>query len=518
MIYAQRPDATACAEWDFWNQRMRRYIRRGSKGIALIDTSRGRPVLRYVFDVSDTGRMGDGLNPNLWQYREDHQAVVTAALERHFAVSGEHGFPEQLEQIAAQLAREYWTDHQYDILHNIDGSFLEGYDAFNVGAAFQSAAAVSIAYTLMSRCGLEDHFQHEDFLSIFDFNTKSTITALGMAVSQSSGQVLRQIEVTVKQYEREKSAERSVEHGEQSDLHAGRGLPDSQSGPAGAAGQGPGQVREDASAVSEGAPSGTVGDVGDGRDAVQPPAGDRGHGQPPVGADDTPAGESGGSDRTAQSQRPDEVGGVDERLQGPGGGNYSVGTGVQLSFLPPVIPSQQQQIEAIQEAESADAPSAFSVPQEEIDRALRRYGGKMRIYALYQQNLSHKEITAALKKEYGISGHSVTFGDGTDAFLEYRPNSGMEFWRTSADKKFVVRWTDVEKRIRQLIADGRYLSQSELEKYQSGHLEQAQSVSEPDISAAEPFSNAVMNAYNAAKAAHPDDIVDRKSTRLNSSH
>ena len=131
----------------------------------------------------------------------------------------------------------------------------------------------------------------------------------------------------------------------------------------------------------------------------------------------------------------------------------------------------------------------------------------MRIYALYQQNLSHKEITAALKKEYGISGHSVTFGDGTDAFLEYRPNSGMEFWRTSADKKFVVRWTDVEKRIRQLIADGRYLSQSELEKYQSGHLEQAQSVSEPDISAAEPFSNAVMNAYNAAKAAHPDDIV-----------
>ncbi len=100
MIYAQRPDATACAEWDFWNQRMRRYIRRGSKGIALVDTSRGRPVLRYVFDVSDTGRMGDGLNPNLWQYREEHRDVVAAALERRFAVSGEHGFEEQLEQIA----------------------------------------------------------------------------------------------------------------------------------------------------------------------------------------------------------------------------------------------------------------------------------------------------------------------------------------------------------------------------------------------------------------------------------
>ncbi len=308
MIYAQRPDATACAEWDFWNQRMRRYIRRGSKGIALVDTSRGRPVLRYVFDVSDTGRMGDGLNPNLWQYREEHRDVVAAALERRFAASGEHGFEEQLEQIAVRLAREYWTDHQYDILHNIDGSFLEGYDAFNVGAAFQNAASVSITYTLLSRCGLEDHFQHEDFLSIFDFNTKSTITALGMAVSQSSEQVLRQIEVTVKRYEREKSAGRSVEHGEQSDLHPSRGLPDSQSGPAGAAGQGPGQVRADAPAVSEGAPAGTVGDVGDGRDAVHPSAGDRGHGQQPDRADDAPAGGSGGSNGTAESQRPNDVG------------------------------------------------------------------------------------------------------------------------------------------------------------------------------------------------------------------
>ena len=364
MIYAQRPDATACAEWDFWNQRMRRYIRRGSKGIALIDTSRGRPVLRYVFDVSDTGRMGDGLNPNLWQYREEHQEVVTAALERRFDVSGEQGLTEQLEQIAAQLAREYWTDHQYDILHNIDGSFLEGYDAFNIGAAFQSAASVSITYTLLSRCGLkpEEHFEHEDFLSIFDFNTKGTVTALGMAVSQSSEQVLRQIEVTVKRYEREKSAERSVEHGEQSDLHSGRGLPDSQSGPAATAGEGPGQVREDAPAVLEGASPGSLGNPGDGRDALQPPAGDRGYGQQPSGNHDAPAGESGGGDRTAESQRSDEVGGADERLQSAGGGDYLVGADLQLSFLPPEIPTQQEQIAAIQEAESADAPFAFSVP------------------------------------------------------------------------------------------------------------------------------------------------------------
>ena len=433
---------------------MRRYIRRGSKGIALVDTSRGRPILRYVFDVSDTGRMGDGLNPNLWQYRDEHRDVVAAALERRFAVSGEHGFEEQLEQIAARLAREYWTDHQYDILHNIDGSFLEGYDAFNVGAAFQNAASVSITYTLLSRCGLEDHFQHEDFLSIFDFNTKSTITTLGMAVSQSSEQVLRQIEITVKRYEREKSAGRSVEHGEQSDLHPGRGLPDSQSGPAGAAGQGLGQVRADAPAVSEGAPASAVGDIGDGRDAVQPPAGDRGHGQQPVRADDAPAGGSGGSDGTAESQRPDDVGGPDEQLQGPSGGSDSLGAGVQLSFLPPVIPSQQQQIAAIQEAESVDAPSAFSVPKEvtqaDIDAALQEWNGdiasKRRVQQYMERHAREKGTAAWLKNEYG------------DNFPAY-PVHGTDGGGTD------LPWSKVQRHLARLVKEDRFFTEEELDNF-----------------------------------------------------
>ena len=368
MIYTQRPEATACAEWDFWNQRMRRYIRRGSRGIALIDNSRGKPTLRYVFDVADTDQKDEkGLNPNLWQYREEHHDAVTAALEEHFEVSGADGLTDQLGQIAAQLAGEYWTDHQYDLLHIVDGSFLEEYDELNIEMAFRSAATVSIAYTLMSRCGLEpeNYFQHEDFLSIFDFNTRNAVTALGMAVSQSSEQVLRQIERTVKQYERTKGAERSTEHEERADLHPGGGLPVSQHGPAGAAGPGPGQVREDASAVLEGTPPGAVGDHGNGRDPVQPLSGDRGRGQQPSGGHDAPDGEGGGGHGAAESPRPDEVGGPDEQLQGPGGGDYFVGADLQLSFMPPVIPSQREQLETIQEAESADAPSAFSVPQAE---------------------------------------------------------------------------------------------------------------------------------------------------------
>ena len=486
MIYTQRPEATACAEWDFWNQRMRRYIRRGSKGIALIDNSRGRPVLRYVFDVADTGRKDKkGLNPNLWQYREEHQDAVTAALENRFEVSGADGLAEQLEKIAAQLAEEYWTDHQYDILHIVGGSFLEEYDEFNIGAAFRNAAAVSITYTLMSRCGLEpeNYFQHEDFLSIFDFNTRNAVTALGMAVSQSSEQVLRQIERTVKQYERTKSAERSTEHEERADLHPGGGLPVSQRGPAGAAEPGPGQVREDAPAVLEGASSGPVGGHDDGRDPVPPPVGDRGRGEQPVGDYDAPAGEGGGGHGAAESQRPDGVGGSDEQLQGPGGGNYFVGAGLQLSFMPPAIPSQREQIEAIQEAESADAPSAFSVPQAEVDRALREYSGRLKIFELYQQNLPAKSIVAAIRKEYGTKGGGFTLSDGSHVFLDYRPNTGMEFWKNVEEEKFIVKWSAVEKRIRQMIEEGSYLSAEEMEKYLSDHLEEAppEGITQADI-------------------------------------
>ena len=474
MIYAQRPDATACAEYDFWNQRMRRYIRRGSRGIALIDNSRGRPVLRYVFDVSDTGRMDNGLNPNLWQYREEHRDAVTAALEERFDVSGESGFMGQLEKIAAQLANEYWNDHREDILHIIDGSFLEGYDELNTGAAFRSAATVSITYMLMSRCGLEpdNYFQHEDFLSIFDFNTQDTVTELGTAVSIGSEQVLRQIERTVKQYERTKSAERSMEHEERADLHTGGGLPVSQRGVAGTAGPGPGEVREDAPAVLEGAPSGPVQPAGLEGDPVHSSAGDRGHSQQPSGEHDAPAGEGGGGHGTAEGQQPDGVGGPDEQLQGPGGGNYFVGAGLQLSFMPPEIPSQREQMEAILEAESADAPSAFSIPQADVDRVLRGHGGKLRIFELYQQNLPARSIVAAIRKEYGATGGGVVLSDGSYIFLDYRPKTGIEFWRTSTDPKFIVKWTDVEKRIRQMVNEGSYLSKAEMENYLSDCLVQ----------------------------------------------
>ncbi len=176
MIYAQRPDATACAEYDLWNEKMGRYVRRGSKGIALVDDSGDRPRLRYVFDISDTGTREHSRTPWLWQLEERHLDSVQAMLERTYDVSGDD-LAGQLTEVAGKLAEEYWTEHQQDFFYIVDGSFLEEYDEFNIGVQFKAAATVSITYALMSRCGLEPerYFDHEDFMAIFDFNTPATI-------------------------------------------------------------------------------------------------------------------------------------------------------------------------------------------------------------------------------------------------------------------------------------------------------------------------------------------------------
>lgn len=199
MIYAQRPDATACADYELWNKRMGRYVRRGSTGIALLDDSGDRVRLRYVFDVSDTGEREHSRRPFLWKLEDEHIAPVQAMLEERFDIPGKEGLAQQLADVAAILADDYWQDNQHDIRRIVDGSFLEEYDDLNIALQFKSAATVSITYSLMSRCGLEpeQYFDHEDFMAIFDFNTPESIAALGNAVSQINQQVLRQIGVVI---------------------------------------------------------------------------------------------------------------------------------------------------------------------------------------------------------------------------------------------------------------------------------------------------------------------------------
>ena len=404
MIYAQRPDATACAEYDLWNEKMGRYVRRGSKGIALVDDSGDKLRLRYVFDISDTGTREHSRTPWLWQLEEQHIGPVSAMLEQNYGVAGDN-LAQQLTDVAGKLASEYWDDHQRDFRYIVDGSFLAEYDDYNIEVQFKSAATVSIAYALMSRCGLdtEQYFQHEDFMPIFDFNTPATVGALGAAVSQMNQQVLRQIGVTIQNYERAKSAERSATHGDQPDLHEERRLPGPRPEAVRTAGEAPGQVRQDEESVPERTPAHPVQSAADDREAVPAPSGDRRDREHPSGADDVPAGERRGRDGGAESQRPDGLGGSDEHLQSPGRGNPDGGAYQQLTLN--LFLSEAEQIQSIDEAENvAHTSSAFSFAQNDIDHVLRLGGNtdrqRERVVAAFEKQKTTAEIAEILKTLY----------------------------------------------------------------------------------------------------------------------
>ena len=197
MIFAQRPDATACADYDTWNKQMRRYVRGKNTGIALIDTSGDNPELKYVFDVADTRGGKNARYPYLFQFREEHELAVTFALTERFEVDDARNLPDLIEEIVNWTMADYWDAHGQDILRIVDGSFLEEYDEENIRFIFHQAAVVSTTYTILSRCGMnpELRYEHLDFMPVFDFNTPQTISALGSAISQTSEAVLRQIEV-----------------------------------------------------------------------------------------------------------------------------------------------------------------------------------------------------------------------------------------------------------------------------------------------------------------------------------
>ena len=462
MIYAQRPDATACAEYDLWNNRMGRYVRRGSKGIALVDDSGDRPRLRYVFDISDTGTREHSRTPWLWTLNEEHTAPVMAMLERNYDVSG-GDLAQQLADVAAKLAEEYWADHRRDILPIVDGSFLEEYDEYNIEVQFKSAATVSITYALISRCGLEpeQYFSHEDFMPIFDFNTPAVIGALGTAVSQANQQVLRQIGVTIQNHERAKSAERSATHGEQPDLHSERGLPDSRPEPERAAGEAPGQVRQDEESLSEAASADPLQPAADDREAVPASSGDRRDGELAAGADDAPTGRGGGRDGGAESQRPDAVGGPDEHLQSPGRGDSDGGTYQQLTLN--LFLSEAEQIQQIDEAESVKTPSAFSFSQADIDHVLRLGGNTDRFRERVAAEFEKQKPISAIASYLPTLYHG---GSGIGGIAAWYAEDGIHLSRERAARydrsAQILSWQDAAERIGQLLEAGQFASNVEL--------------------------------------------------------
>ena len=467
MIYAQRPNATACAEYDFWKERMGRYVQRGSTGIALIDTSGYQPRLRYVFDVADTAPRDAARSFTLWEMRAEHEAAVSAMLTEQYDIPQDGGIIAQFERIADKLALEYWTEQKRDICDIVADSFLNGYDEDNIRMAFKTAASTSITYALMARCGFspDGYFEPEDFMPVFDFNTPAAVSALGTAVSEISQRVLRQIEITVKRQERERRAERTEEHGEQPDLQDQRRISDSRSEPAREPAEPAArQIRTDAPDVSQGAsPDPLEPDDPDGN-AVSAPAGDRRSGEPEVGADDAEPDEVGRRDGGAESSRPIEVDRSDEHLQGASRGSDPRGTDLRVTE-----PVQGEQISFMLEAENAQTSSAssLSIPSELIDHVLRLGGNsddtRMVLAAAFQKEKSAEEITEILRQEFhGGNGFKL---DGADYSAWYADDgihlaAGREAERVEAAQ--IISWQDAAARVAQLVESGEYATNVEI--------------------------------------------------------
>ena len=469
MIYAQRPDATACADFDIWNNRMNRYVRRGAKGIALLDESSGFPRLHYVFDVSDTGVRRNSRDPEVWQFNDDLKQPVSEMLTATYGISGER-VSQQLADVAGKLVADYWDNNGGDIRAIVDGSLLMDYDEAGVEMQFKSAAAISVTYTLLERCGFEPAgwFDKDDFQAIHDFSTPDAVFALGAAVSDMSREVLRNIERTVKTTIRRRNAERSQYEYEQQerDLLDHRGLPAPEPDPEPAP-EAAGQVRQAAPDLPEGAAPGAVPHDAPVGELVPASDGGGADGREPDAADDGRTAEA--EPGPGQSAEPTDVGAAHEQSESAGRGTGDDGADLQLSFLDAVLPTEAQQIEKIGRAESEKTPSAFVLSQAEIENELRKHGsgfagGKQRIMALYQTQPDRKLRAKALAKEYGIGGHSHDFLDGSRGLVNH-DWKGLEFDHYPDHQKITLKWAQVEQYIDLIIQSDRYLTDKEKEHY-----------------------------------------------------
>ena len=469
MIYAQRPDATACASFDIWNNRMGRYVRRGSKGIALLDQSSSVPRLHYVFDVSDTGVRRNSRDPEVWQLGPDLIHPVSEMLAREYGVQHER-LSQQISDLTGRLVDSYWDNNSGDILAIVDGSLLMDYDEAGQEFQFKSAAAISVLYTILERCGLEPdgHFDQDDFQAIYNFSTPDAVFAFGAAVSDMSREVLRNIERTVKTTIRRRNAERSQYEYEQQerDLLDHRGLPAPEFDPEPAP-ETAGQVRQAAPDVSDEPSPGAVQHDAPEREPVPAPDGGGADGREPDAADHGAASET--EPGPGQGEPADGVGAAHEQPESTGRGTGADGADLQLSFFNAHIPTEAEQIEKIDQAESEKTPSAFVLSQAEIENELRRHGsgfmgGKQRIMTLYQAQPDRSLRAKALAKEYGTGGHSHDFLDGSRGFVNH-DWKGLEFDHYPDHQKITLKWTQVEQYIDLMIQSDRYLTDKEKEHY-----------------------------------------------------
>ena len=424
---------------------MRRYVRRGAKGIALVDNSGDAPRLRYVFDIADTGTRRSSRPFSPWEINDGNLAEVQLGLLQAFNAEDEW-LSSQLQDVARDLAEMYFDAHRHDMAGIVDGSLMAGYDEGELRDSFIKAAYASTAYALLSRCGYDPaaYFDEADFAFLSEWNTSEAVTALGTAVSENTQMVLRQIERTIRSYERSQNHDRD-------NLHDRERRPTAEPEPAGDGANRP--LREDAPEVSAGAPSHTVEPDGAERDAVAAPARDRSGGAEPYRADAAEAGGGSGRNRGTESRRPDEVDGPHEQLQGSGRRSSSERIDLQLNLF--------------DEAEDAQAPSAFSFPQKVMDDVLRLGGNtdelRMRVVAEFEKRRSIDEIAAFLPAVYqGGNGFAI---DG-EKYAVWYSEDGIRIAQGEQARyergAQLIPWVDAAVRIGELLDAGRYATKGEV--------------------------------------------------------
>lgn len=494
MIYAQRPDATACAPIELWNSpRFKRWVNKGAKGIALIDDSGDRTRLRYVFDVSDTHTRSN-IPFALWQLHEKDEERVLEELANRFGEIDEYAelpFSDQLNGIIHNAVQDNGADYKSALLQSLAGSNLEEYDEFNVSVWFEEMLEKSAAYMVMNRLGLSprEYFEKQGFLPVMDFNTPATISQLGAATADISEMVLRQIERSVRSIAFERSRtlanqtrvlqnkdentkhERSREYG--TDIQAERRLSDSESGDRQTANGTDREIRENAQSVSQRALQGNLQRTAADGETGRTSSGDGQIGEDAGRTDRGAHGESRGRDGGAESPRSDEMGGTDEQSAAHGGGDRSPRGDLQLTQL---FPTEKEQLSLLEQAED-EISSVFSVSQADFDNELCSgsgiFHGKYRIYAFYQTQPSKESAIQFLKKEYGIGGHSHTYLDGSSGFVGH-DGKGIAFSDSGFHHKKLFRWNAVHSRLSELIAFDRYLSEKEKASLPAYEQEEAQ--------------------------------------------
>ena len=496
LIYAQRPDAVAVAQLETWNKQFKRWVNKDSKGIAVFDPKGRRNTLKYYFDISDTHEGYYGSRPvPIWQMSERYEQAVIERLSDRFGDVESTDLASVLMETAKNAVEDNLQDYMPQLKSCTQDSLLEGLDEYNIEVIYRQLAVNSVAYMLMSRCGVDTEavFEREDFAEIINFNTPATINALGIATSDISEMALREISQTIRDVQiAEKSqnrtfapqsqtrydvgreqAERS-NHNERNHIHQTRGLSYSRPNITDRARNSAWQIRFDAQGLSGAAQTSDLPQPADIGRAEQTSLRGGTDGSYEVGASDKTALQGAGRDGGTERKSTDAMGRADEQYPQSSGGNDTERADLQLNVADEQqvtvnLPTVEEQIEMLAEAED-EKSSAFVISQEDIDSVLQRgsgfQNGKYRIYRQFQKNEDGKSNIDFLKKEYGTGGGTHYFPDGTQGHTWHDGKGiAIEKYGSSVTPDLVLSWAKVEKRLRELIKNDRYLNEKEKDHY-----------------------------------------------------